>query len=307
MAVEERASAGSPVGVEAVTRESQDVFIEWALTHGAEHDDSYTQGPDLELFPTPGEIAAVAVCDGRPVGAASLMIDGFIESGSGRFRILHAASSDAYEPLVEWIVARIPPGVHDIFCFLPDQAAAGQTLARLAFAPTRHAVILERASAPVPHAVVPTDTEIKPATPADALAWTAVVNAAFAGDPGRYSMTEQRAARILSEDRVLASFLAWRGGEPVGLSTVWRDDEEAPPSAEITTLAVVPHAQGQGIGRVLLRCALASAAEAGLRSASLSTSSVNEPALGLYTSEGFDVVEKRVCWGRRLSEDSSNP
>ncbi len=126
------------------------------------------------------------------------MIDGFVESGLGRFRILHAAHSEAYEPLVEWIVARIPPAVHDIFCFLPDQAAAGDTLACLGFAPTRHAVILERASGPVSKAVVPTDTEIRPATPADAVAWTEVVNAAFAGDPGRYSMTE-RAGRPDSE------------------------------------------------------------------------------------------------------------
>ena len=309
MVVKERARAGRPVGVEAVTPESQAVFIEWALRHGAEHDDSYTQGPDLELFPTPGEIAALAVRDGRPVGAASLMIDGFVESGLGRFRILHAARSEAYEPLVEWIVARIPPGVHDIFCFLPDQAAAGDTLACLGFAPTRHAVILERASEPVSKAVVPADTEIRPATPADAVAWTEVVNAAFAGDPGRYSMTEQRAVRLLRDERVLASFLAWRGGEPVGLSTVdtvWRDEEEEePPSAEITTLAVVPRAQGQGLGRALLRRALTSAADAGLCSTSLSTSSVNEPALGLYISEGFGVVEKRVCWGRSLSEDPS--
>jgi [ribosomal protein S18]-alanine N-acetyltransferase len=119
-------------------------------------------------------------------------------------------------------------------------------------------------------------------------------------------MTEQRAARLLSDDRVLASFLARRGTNPVGLSTVWRDDAGDRPSAEIVTLAVVPHAQGQGLGRALLRRALAAAVGAGLYSASLSTSSVNEPALGLYTSEGFEVVEKRVCWGRNLSEGSSH-
>jgi len=86
VAEEERARSDSlSVEVEAVTPESRDVFIEWALTHGAEHDDSYTQGPDLVQFPTPGEIAALAVRDGRPVGAASLMLDGFVGSGLGRF------------------------------------------------------------------------------------------------------------------------------------------------------------------------------------------------------------------------------
>jgi len=290
----------------AVTREDREVFIEWALTHGAEHDDSYTQRPDLELFPTPGEIAALVVRDGRPVGAASLMIDGFVETGLGRFRILHAASMDAYEPLVEWIVARVPTGVHDIFCFLPDHSEAGDTLASLGFGPTRYAVVLERASMSIPDAKVPEDTEIRPATPADAGVWASVVNAAFAGDPGRYTMTEQRAARLLGDERVLASFLAWRGTEPVGLSTVWRDDEDGRPSAEIATLAVVPHAQGLGLGRALLRRALAAAVDFGLHLASLSTSSVNEPALGLYTSEGFDVVEKSVCWTRSLSEGPSN-
>jgi len=297
VAEEERARSDSlSVEVEAVTPESRDVFIEWALTHGAEHDDSYTQGPDLVQFPTPGEIAALAVRDGRPVGVASLMVDGFVGSGLGRFRILHAASIDAYGPLVEWIVARVPPGVHDVFCFLPDKAAAGDALACLGFCPTRYAVILVRALEQIPNAEVPVDTKIRPATPTDAVAWASVVNAAFDGDPGRYTMTEQRAARLLGDERVLTSFLAWRGTEAVGLSTVWIDDEGERPSAEIATLAVVPHAQGQGLGRALLRRALAAAAGAGLHLASLSTSSVNEPALGLYTSEGFDVVEKRVCW-----------
>jgi mycothiol synthase len=309
MAASDRSRADSEmIAVEAVTPQTRHVFVDWARVHGGEHDDSYTQGPDLQRFPTPGEIAALAVYEGRLAGAASLMVDGYVESGLARFRILHATRSEAYEALFRWIVARMPPEVHHVFCFLPEQAPAAEAVAGLGFAPTRYAVILEREPAPVPEACVPPDIEIRVAIASDAIAWASVANAAFGGDPGRYEMTEERAASLLCDERVLASFIAWKGTEPVGLSNVWQDAESPSPSAEIATLAVVPQAQGQGLGRALLRRALASATEAGLYWATLSTGSVNRPALGLYTSEGFRVSETRVCWGCDVNpEDAECP
>lgn len=289
-----------PLQVVPVAPESRAAFLEWCLAHGAEHDDSYTQPPDLAPFPTPGEIAALALLDGQVIGAAALMVDGFADAGLGRFRILHATRAEAYRPLVEHVVARTPATVRHVYCFMPEDAATAEALAPLGFAPTRYAIVLERAPGPVDQPHPPTRVKIQPASTDDASAWADVINAAFAGSPGHYPMTEQRAREHLSDERALASFMAWRAGEPVGLVAVWRDDEAGEGAAEIATLGVVPSAQGRGVGRALLRQALRAAAAAGLPRCGLSTSTVNRPALKLYTSEGFAVVDTRVCWGRDL-------
>ncbi|MDI6712053.1 MAG: GNAT family N-acetyltransferase [Anaerosomatales bacterium] len=291
-----------PFKIVPVTPENRGAFVEWCLEHGAEHDDSYTQPHDLAPFPTPGEIAALALLDGEVVGAAALMIDGFADAGLGRFRILHATRAEAYGPLVEHVVARTPAAVRHVYCFLPEGAAAAEALAPLGFAPTRYAIVLERAPGPVDAPRTPAGVDIRAANPGDASAWATVINAAFADSPGHYPMTEQRAREHLGDERAVASFLAWRGGEPIGLVAVWRDEEAGEDAAEIATLGVVPSAQGRGIGRALLRQALMAAANAGLPRCSLSTGTVNRPALGLYTSEGFAVVDTRVCWGRDLDE-----
>jgi len=287
-----------PLAIEPVTSDSRAAFVDWCLAHGVEHDDSYTQPPDLALFPTPGEIVALALLDRQVVGAAALMVDGFADAGLGRFRILHATRAEAYGPLLEWTLARTPAAVRHVYCFLPEDAAAAQALAPLGFSPTRYAVVLERAAGPVDAPSPPPGVEIRPASADDALAWTAVINEAFADAPGHYPMTEQRAREHLADERVVASFLAWRGEEPIGVVAVWRDEQAGEDAAEIATLGVVPLDQGRGIGRALLRQALAAAEDAGLPRCSLSTSTVNRPALGLYTSEGFAVVDTRVCWGR---------
>ena len=57
---------------------------------------------------------------------------------------------------------------------------------------------------------------------------------------------------------------------------------------ELTWLYVSPHKYRQGIGRALLRHAIANAGET-LRTEVLEG---NEPALRLYLSEGFEIVER---------------
>ena len=293
--------------IEAVDAASRGAFVEWALAHGAEHDESYTQPPDLEAFPGDAEVAVLAFgAEGEVVGAASLMVEGFRREDLGRFRILHAIEPAAYEPMVHWVVQRAPGDVSHVFAFLPEGAEAAGVLTEVGFAPTRYAVILERA--PVggsdAHlaADVPSGVMIRPACVGDAAAWADVANAAFCGYPGRYDMTEERAAALLGDERVVpaGSLLAVREGRPIGLVSVWRDEAPGTRIAEIASLAVVPDAQGLGIGRALLRAGVARARDTGYDRVSLSTSTTNAPALSLYTSEGFEVVEVRVCWGKDL-------
>ena len=66
----------------------------------------------------------------------------------------------------------------------------------------------------------------------------------------------------------------------------------APDAGHVTQICVVPERQGSGLGRELLRRSLAALAEAGCRRASLTVTSSNRPAIGLYERAGFRVVQR---------------
>lgn len=57
--------------------------------------------------------------------------------------------------------------------------------------------------------------------------------------------------------------------------------------AEVLTLAVVPEARRRGLGRALLRAAMAAAADAGATTLFLEVAADNAAAVTLYETEGF--------------------
>lgn len=63
--------------------------------------------------------------------------------------------------------------------------------------------------------------------------------------------------------------------------------------SELLTLAVVTPLRRQGIGRGLLRAAMARAVQGGATAMFLEVSTTNGPALALYTTEGFVEVGRR--------------
>lgn len=63
--------------------------------------------------------------------------------------------------------------------------------------------------------------------------------------------------------------------------------------ADVQTLGVAPAAQGRGLGRELLRRLEAEAAGRGATSLLLEVRADNEPAIRLYTSEGFERISLR--------------
>ncbi|WP_144714861.1 GNAT family N-acetyltransferase [Curtobacterium pusillum] len=88
---------------------------------------------------------------------------------------------------------------------------------------------------------------------------------------------------VASDDHGLAGFTlvtAPGSGGPGG-------PEDA---AYLSLLAVAPRAQGHGLGRALLRAAVAEAARAGHERCLLHALEDNAPALRLYTSAGFRPV-----------------
>ena len=68
--------------------------------------------------------------------------------------------------------------------------------------------------------------------------------------------------------------------------------------AEILTLAVAPYARGRGLGRALLRAAIAQAERAGAEEMFLEVGSDNQAALALYAGLGFVNVGWRKAYYR---------
>jgi mycothiol synthase len=284
-----------------VDASNTEAFIEYALERGPEFDESWVQPEDLATFDASKEPAALALgVTGETVGAASLMLGGYAEEGLARFRILNATDSCAYGDLVANVVDRAPASVKEFFLFVPDDPRIGSVLAKIGFSETRRAHVLRREGTRPVVPVPPTDVRLAVARPdRDGQAWARVLNLAFAGFPGRFNISAERADELLSSERVLpgGALIAWRLGHPVGLVLVASEPEEdGVPLSSVDTLAVVPAAQGEGLGRLLLRAGVALAHDAGYERVDLSTNALNEKALGLYHSEGFDFIDVRVCW-----------
>jgi ribosomal protein S18 acetylase RimI-like enzyme len=86
-------------------------------------------------------------------------------------------------------------------------------------------------------------------------------------------------------------WLAADGGEPVGV--VILSPGPRPGIAELSYLGLVPAVRGRGLGRDLLRFALARAAASAAEWLSLSADVRNEPALRLYRAWGFREYDRQ--------------
>jgi [ribosomal protein S18]-alanine N-acetyltransferase len=77
-------------------------------------------------------------------------------------------------------------------------------------------------------------------------------------------------------------------GEVVGFAATARQ----PPGLYVFGLAVSESYRGRGVGRALVRAVLSGAREVAARRVGLHVAVGNEPAVRLYTGEGFDVLRR---------------
>ena len=70
------------------------------------------------------------------------------------------------------------------------------------------------------------------------------------------------------------------------------------PTLEVVYVGVALRARGRGLGRLLLRRALAEATRAGAEKVVLAADAANVPALRLYRAEGFRTVQRRLALAR---------
>lgn len=288
-----------------VDAQTTGTFLEYARTFGPVHDDSYVSSEDLASFNAANESALLALdANGAPLGAVSLLLDGFATEHLARFRILHATDPAAYPLLLDAILPRVPEGIERVYLFLPEHPGdVGESLTAAGFAQCRRAYIMLNASpASVAELYLPGETTLEQALPTAARDWANIINTAFHGHPGHYNMTAEHAAEMLSNSRVIraGTLMAHRGGRPAGL-VLTLADEQSPYSATVETLAVMPADRHIGMGRALLHAALRAAGRDGRSSVSLSVSTFNKRAMAMYLDAGFNVHDVRVCWEKRFA------
>ncbi|WP_144721269.1 mycothiol synthase [Agrococcus jejuensis] len=147
--------------------------------------------------------------------------------------------------------------------------------------------------APVPADAV-VDARLRPFAESDADAWVAVNAAAFASHPEQGRLT----ARDLADRRAEAwhddaNLLVAPGTDGLdGYAWIKPDGDVA----ELYALGVAPHAQGTGLGGVLMRATFARMHALGFATAHLYVEGDNAPALGLYRSRGFVDHARDVRW-----------
>lgn len=90
------------------------------------------------------------------------------------------------------------------------------------------------------------------------------------------------------------------GGEVVGYGGIWLVIDEA----HVTTIAVVPAHQRQGIARQLMTELLIRARKAGMKCSTLEARAGNEPAISLYEKLGFSITGRRKGYYPDNKEDA---
>ncbi len=283
-----------------------EAFIAYCRKYGPEHDDSYTGPDDLNA----GTLASAGNPsyllygeDGEIIGAASLMLGGFRETGKGRMRIYHCLEPvpGHYKLLLDAILQHTE-GIGDVYLFLPDKRKAeAEILAGLGFAEWRRCYILDREAEGSAGAVFPEGFHLEEFIQGrDEETWRHIMNTCFAHLAGHTGTTTEIVRSYFTSEKHLPGGLKllWKNGEAVGAVHTVQEDGE---TAFVEQVAVLPEYQRQGLGRQLLRAGMQKAREVGFENIRLSVNGENEKAVALYLDEGFTVTECMICYNLHLN------
>ena len=102
-------------------------------------------------------------------------------------------------------------------------------------------------------------------------------------------------ARDLSQHSVLAAALSGQTEKVLGYLSVTESDAD---TSRIGLLAVSPEARGRGLARQLVQTALAWSQSRGMTKVRVATQGTNVPALRLYESCGFKVIDVKIWFHR---------
>ena len=125
---------------------------------------------------------------------------------------------------------------------------------------------------------------IRPATPDDADVIAAIDREAFGDDAWSAALVD---LELSAPGRVVVA--AEQDDALVGYASA----AVIADIADLTRIAVRPHARRSGVARELLHALLEHAAERGAERMMLEVADTNEPALGFYAASGFTEVARR--------------
>lgn len=200
------------------------------------------------------------------------------------------------------LAACIEAAESSVRIWAPGNSVAAQTLAASAhLVPVRELLIMSRSlSVPVLEPELPAGVSIRAFRPGeDDRAWLEVNARAFADHPeqGRVSLDGLQAT-MAEPWFSAADFLLAVDGSGRLLGFHWMK-QHSDRQGEVYVLGVDPAAGRRGLGKALLRSGLIHLRDdLGLGEVKLYVEGDNDPAVGLYVLNGFDVVNRDVLYGQ---------
>jgi mycothiol synthase len=289
-----------------VSPENVAKFVRYCRRYGAEHDESFL--PDDSFVPTDDYPAYLLYAGNDVVGAVELMRPQWLRKrGRGRLAIFHSVdpSLEAYAAMLTAIRPHAQ-GLNDVYGFVPEaKADIRRCWEALGFTLERYAYLLAYRDREAPQAAVPegysmTSLERNDETGIRELCdlW----NRNYEHQPGFVGATPEYIRETFDNETEYVPggvLLLRHGKKAVGTAHVFQDNEEeqaAEIGAEIGMVSVHPDYRGQGLGRLMLRQALAVAFRNGFHPMYLSVNAENKSAVSLYLSEGFTEDSVMACY-----------
>ena len=287
--------------IERVDDDNAQRLIQYCAERGPEHDTSFLPGQGFVA--SPEEPAYLLQQHGQDVGAVALLRSPrYLSAGRGRFAIFHSIldSTEAYTRMFE----AIRPHVRDlrkVYLFIPEKKrSTAVILTHLGFHIERYSFVLIQRDPSRQEVRFPEGFVVEPLSPTQQAGieqYAHCINECFADLAGHTDLPPDDVRGWFDEANYLEDgicLLKW-GEQAVGTLCVQREYGNNS-GAEVSGLGIVSPFRGRGLGRMLLRYAGAFALRRGFLTVVLSVNAENESALGLYRSEGYELIDTVVCY-----------
>jgi mycothiol synthase len=294
---------GFPIvlSIESVDDANAQRLVQYCVERGPEHDTSFLPGHGFSA--SPEEPAYLLLKDRQVVGAVALLrTPRYLSAGRGRFAIFHSMldSTEAYTRLFE----AIQPHLRDlrrVYLFIPEtKRSTAAILTHLGFGIERYSYALINREPGRQEFRLPEGFRISPLGPDDQEGidqFARCVNECFAELAGHTDLPPAEVRSWFSDAAYLEEGICLLrvSGQAIGTVSITREYGNES-GAEVSGLGIVSPFRGRGLGRMLLRYAGAFALRRGFRTVVLSVHAENESALGLYRSEGYELIDTVVCY-----------
>jgi mycothiol synthase len=260
---------------------------------------------------TPRDGVRLAFADGEPAGFACAIV---LPGPPQAFAVLRGAvlapfrrrgiGRALFDSVREFALAqRAVPGLRELAFSAWEPIEPGQAMAdSLGYQQDRSLWLMLRPRGPIAEPQWPAEVTVRVLDGSEASLrdWNEAYNRSFAGTY-RYVVSPIEHVRELASKpdfRPDAILLAYRNGEVVGFCR----NELYEQRVEIGTLGTTPAARGLGLGRALLRWGVTWLERESTLPITLIVDGLNETALRLYRSEGFEVTRTRRTWSKKLDQ-----